>query len=144
LLDQLERVPEREFIVYGLRRNARRGNCTLKEFSEKGFVDDLATAHAVVCNGGLSLIGEALYLGKPIFSVPVQNQYEQVLNARYLEHLGYGLESPRVDADILRVFLRETPKYAAAVARHDQDSNRKLFKIVDRVLERFERKGNED
>jgi uncharacterized protein (TIGR00661 family) len=139
LLDQLERVHEREFIVYGLRKSGRRGNCTLKEFSEKGFVEDLATARAVVCNGGLSLIGESLYLGKPVFSVPVRNQYEQILNARYLEQLGYGLEAPRVDPDLLRLFLRETPKYAANLAKHEQDGNRRLYKIVDRVLDRFAR-----
>jgi uncharacterized protein (TIGR00661 family) len=141
LLDQLERVPEREFIVYGLRRNARRANWTLKEFSETGFVEDLASARAVVCNGGLSLIGEALYLGKPIFSVPVRNQYEQILNARYLEHLGYGLEAARIDADLLRLFLSEAPKYAASVAAHEQVGNRRLYKIVDRVLERFARRS---
>jgi uncharacterized protein (TIGR00661 family) len=141
LLDQLERIHERQFIVYGLRRNARRGNCTLKEFSESGFVEDLASARAVVSNGGLSLIGEALYLGKPVFSVPVRNQFEQVLNARYLEHLGYGLEASRIDADLLRLFLSEAPKYAACVAKHEQVGNRRLYKIVDRVLDRFARKS---
>jgi uncharacterized protein (TIGR00661 family) len=141
LLDQLERAGAHEFVVYGLRRNARRGNCTIKDFSEAGFVEDLATARAVICNGGLSLIGEALYLGKPVLSVPVGNQYEQVLNARYLEHLGYGLEAPRVDADLVRLFLAESPKYAARVARHHQDGNSELFEVVDRVLHRFERKS---
>jgi uncharacterized protein (TIGR00661 family) len=141
LLDQLERIRERKFVVYGLGRSARRGNCLLKEFSEAGFVDDLATASAVVCNGGLSLLGEALYLGKPILSVPVGNQYEQVLNARYLEHLGYGLEAPRIEPDVLSLFLAEAPKYAARVARHQQDGNRELFDVVDRVLDRFARKS---
>lgn len=141
LLSELERITEREFVVYGLRHNAKRGNCTIKEFSETGFVEDLATAAAVVCNGGLSLIGEALYLGKPILSIPVGNQYEQVLNARYLEHLGYGLEAARIDADLLRIFLRESPKYAGRVAKHRQDGNRVLFDVVDRILHRFERKS---
>ena len=141
LLEQLEQVRGCEFVVYGLRRNARRGNCTIKDFSEMGFVDDLATARAVVCNGGLSLIGEALYLGKPVLSVPVRNQFEQVMNARYLEQLGYGLEAPRVEADLLRLFLAEAPKYANRVAKLKQDGNRELFDEVDRVLERFGRKG---
>jgi len=144
LLDQLERIREREFIVYGLRRSARRGNCTLKEFSEAGFVEDLANARAVVCNGGLSLIGEALYLGKPVFSVPVANQYEQILNARYLDHLGYGLDAPRIDGDLLRLFLAETPKYAARVAKHRQKGNQELYEVVDRVLERFARRGKKE
>jgi uncharacterized protein (TIGR00661 family) len=140
LLDELQSVREQKFIVYGLRRSAHRGNTTLKEFSETGFVDDLASARAVVCNGGLSLIGEAIYLGKPIFSVPVQNQYEQVLNARYLEQLGYGLEAPQIEADLLRVFLSEAPKYAARLAKHKQDGNRELFTLVDRLLERLAHK----
>jgi uncharacterized protein (TIGR00661 family) len=137
LLDELQSVREQKFVVYGLRRSAHRGNTTLKEFSETGFVDDLSSARAVVCNGGLSLIGEAIYLGKPIFSVPVRNQYEQVLNARYLEQLGYGLEAPRIEADLLRLFLTEAPKYAARLAKHKQDGNRDLFTLVDRLLERL-------
>jgi uncharacterized protein (TIGR00661 family) len=141
LVEELNRVRSAKFVVYGLRKNARHGNCTLKEFSEDGFVEDLASARAVVQNGGLSLMGEAVYLGKPIFSVPVRNQYEQILNARYLEELGYGLGAERLEADLLRLFLDETPKYAARVAKHKQDGNRELFDVVDAALERFARKA---
>jgi uncharacterized protein (TIGR00661 family) len=137
LLDELNSIKEAKFVVYGLRKNARVGNCTLKDFSEEGFVEDLATSRAVVANGGLSLIGEAIFLGKPIFSIPVGNQYEQVLNARYLEELGWGLGAARIEADLLRLFLAESGKYATRVARHRQDGNRELFDVVDRVLARF-------
>jgi uncharacterized protein (TIGR00661 family) len=141
LVEELNRVRSAKFVVYGLRKNAKHGNCTLKEFSEDGFVEDLASARAVVANGGLSLIGEAVYLGKPIFSVPVRNQYEQMLNARYLEELGYGLGAEKLEADLLRLFLDETPKYAARVAKHKQDGNRELFDVVDGAMERFARKA---
>jgi uncharacterized protein (TIGR00661 family) len=140
LLDELNSIEGARFVVYGLRKNARVGNCTLKDFSEEGFVEDLATARAVVANGGLSLLGEAIYLGKPIFSVPVRNQYEQLLNARYLEELGWGLAADRIEAKVLRLFLDETPKYAHRVAKHKQDGNRELYDVVDRVLARFARK----
>jgi uncharacterized protein (TIGR00661 family) len=141
LLDELARVRDQRFVVYGLRKSAQRGNSTLKEFSETGFVDDLASAKAVVCNGGLSLIGEAIYLGKPIFSVPVQNQYEQVLNARYVEHLGYGLEAQQIESDLLKAFLRESHKFAGRVAKHKQEGNHVLFALVDKLLERFGHKA---
>jgi uncharacterized protein (TIGR00661 family) len=141
LIDELNAVDDAKFVIYGLSKNARRGNCTLKEFSEEGFVNDLATSRAVVTNGGLTLIGEAVYLGKPIFSLPVGHQYEQILNARYVEELGYGLAADRVEADVLRLFLREAPKYAARVAKHRQDGNRELYDVVDRVLDRFARKA---
>jgi UDP:flavonoid glycosyltransferase YjiC (YdhE family) len=72
--------------------------------------------------------------------VPVRNQYEQVLNARYLEQLGYGLEAPKIEAELLRLFLSEAPRYAARLAKHKQDGNRDLFALVDRLLERFAQK----
>jgi uncharacterized protein (TIGR00661 family) len=137
LLPELNAISDARFIVYGLRRSERHGNCTLKEFSEDGFVDDLATARAVVANGGLSLIGEAIYLGKPIFTVPVRNQFEQVMNARYIEELGYGLGAERVEADVLRLFLHEAPKYTARVAEHHQEGNKELYAAVDHTLKRF-------
>lgn len=140
LVPTLNLLEKERFVVYGLRRSAVEGNCVLKDFSEDGFVRDLAASRAVVANGGLSLIGEALYLGKPIFSVPVRNQFEQVLNARYLEILGYGLEAPKIDSQLLRLFLEEQPRYAARVARHKQRGNDELYDAVDRVMRRFDKK----
>jgi uncharacterized protein (TIGR00661 family) len=138
LVPELNKIKDERFIVYGLRKNDKQGNCTLKEFSEDGFIHDLATSRAVVANGGLSLIGEALFLGKPIYSVPVKNQFEQVMNARYLEELGFGLGAEEVEADVLRLFLAEAPKYAARVAnKHKQDGNALLYGAIDRVLKRF-------
>jgi uncharacterized protein (TIGR00661 family) len=139
LVPTLNGIAREKFIVYGLRRNAVEGNCTIKDFSEEGFVKDLADAKAVVSNGGLSLIGEAIYLGKPIYSVPVQHQFEQIMNARYLEELGYGLGANAVEGDLLKLFLAENARYAGRVARHTQDGNEVLFRTVDRVLAEFAR-----
>jgi len=36
-------------------------------------------------------MSEALFFNKPIYSIPIQNQFEQMLNGYYLERLGYGL-----------------------------------------------------
>jgi uncharacterized protein (TIGR00661 family) len=137
LIPTLNKVQKERFVVYGLRRNAVEGNCVIKDFSEEGFVEDLAQARAVVTNGGLSLIGEALYLGKPVYSVPVQHQFEQLMNARYLEGLGYGLSADVVDPDVLRLFLTENAKYAERVRKHAQDGNTILFSAVDDVLRGF-------
>jgi uncharacterized protein (TIGR00661 family) len=138
LLDVLVQHTERKFVVYGLRRDELRGNCTIKNFSEQGFIDDLASASAVVANGGLSLIGEALYLGKPIYTVPVRHQFEQVMNARYITRLGYGMTSTDFDPDVLAAFLQDAPHFARKVrGAHTQDGNRALFDVVDRVVAEF-------
>jgi uncharacterized protein (TIGR00661 family) len=134
LLPALNRLRDQSFVVYGLRRNEVVGNATLKDFDEAGFVDDLASARAVVSNGGLTLLSEALYLGKPVFSVPVRHQFEQEMNARYIEKLGYGLASPKMDADALGAFLREEYSFARRVQEHRQAGNELLFQTLDRLL----------
>jgi uncharacterized protein (TIGR00661 family) len=139
LLDVLTQHTEQKFVVYGLRRDELRGNCVIKNFSEQGFIDDLASAKAVVANGGLSLIGEALYLGKPVYCVPVRHQFEQVMNARYIAKLGYGMTSEEFDPDVLAAFLKDAPHFARKVrASHAQDGNSALFALVDRVMSDFE------
>ncbi len=149
LLPALADIREHRFVIYGLKRHDQKSktpaksfsNCIVRDFSEEGFVEDLATAQAVVCNGGLSLIGEALYLGKPIFSVPVKNQFEQVMNARYLEELGYGLAAEAIEPQLLRLFLGERDKYASRVAKHKQDGNERLFSAVDGLLKRIAKRA---
>jgi hypothetical protein len=71
--------------VYGLRRDLTEdmvdGNVTYRPFGEARFIEDLRTARAVVAGGGFTLLSEAVFLHKPVLSVPVERQFEQVLNA---------------------------------------------------------------
>jgi uncharacterized protein (TIGR00661 family) len=135
LLGQLNRVHKSKFVVYGLRRDAVAGNCTLRNFSEQAFARDLASARAIVTNGGLSLIHEAIYLHKPILSVPVRHQFEQEMNARYVEDYGYGLAAPRIDADVVEAFLRQEHRYVRELQRYHQNGNEVLFRKVDRLID---------
>ncbi|MBI4508860.1 MAG: hypothetical protein HY698_04440 [Deltaproteobacteria bacterium] len=133
LVPTLRKMHE-HFVVYGLGRDEELGNVTLKSFSELGFIDDLASARAVIAGGGFSLISESIYLGKPILSVPVKKQFEQLLNALYVEHLGYGACARDLAADDIRGFLERVPDHAARVATHVQDGNREIFAAIDRLL----------
>src|SRR5207253_10346711 len=100
--------------VYGMRRDLKapevEGNLTFMPFSEAGFIDDLRTARAVIAGGGYTLMSEAVYLHKPLLSLPVEGQFEQVLNALYLEKLGYGQHAQALDSETLERFLAEVPR----------------------------------
>ncbi len=137
LLETLHALPEQRFVVYGLRRDEDRGHVQLRAFSEEGFIRDLASARAVVTNGGLSLLHEAIYLGKPILSVPVRHQVEQELNARYLEKLGYGLRMKKLTAEGLWSFLQENETLTRNVHRHRQAGNQVFFAALDGLLSHF-------
>ena len=134
LLDVLARLAPREFRVYGYRRDEERGNVRLRDFSEQGFVDDLKTCRAAIAGGGFSLMGEAVYLGKPMLSVPIAKQFEQTLNALYLSRLGYGEYHREVGEREIRGFLERTDEYAKHLEGHQQDGNRLILTAVDRLL----------
>ncbi len=124
--------------VYGFRRDLEapvvEGNLTYMPFSESGFIDDLRTARAVVAGGGFTLMGEAVYLHKPMLAVPVKKQFEQVLNARYLEYEGYGMYAEQLGPEVLEAFLAKVPEYQRRLDDWRQDGNTELFAKLDEVL----------
>jgi len=124
--------------VYGLRRDLGadlvEGTLTYRPFGESRFIDDLRTARAVVAGGGFTLISEAVYLHKPILSVPVERQFEQVLNALYVQQLGYGAYARRLTEDALTGFLARLSGHEQALAAYAQDGNRIALEAVDEQL----------
>ena len=110
LLDALRRTRGR-FVVYGLGRTETLGNVELRAFDEGAFVRDLASARAVIANGGFTAISEAVYLGKPILSVPVRGQPEQELNAAWVDELGVGESAPSVSGRVIEEFLARAPHF---------------------------------
>jgi len=133
LVVALKKLPY-EFRVYGLGAKEAEANVQFRAFSDTGFVDDLRTARAVVAGGGFSLMSEAVSLGVPMLSVPVARQYEQELNARYLEQLGYGSWAPELDLGVLGKFLDRTEKYTQNLRSFVRHDNAMLFACLDELL----------
>lgn len=135
LLKQLMALPY-DFKIYGLNRDERRDRLHFRPFSQTGFVDDLRTARAVIAGGGFSLMSEAVHLGVPMLSIPIRKQYEQELNARYLEKLGYGqCFQGQLTGAVVQDFLERVPEYQAQLARYPRQGNGRLFQELDRSLE---------
>ena len=103
-------------------------------FSEAGFIADLASARAVVTNGGCSLISEAVFLHKPICAISIPAQFEQWLNAAEVEKLGYGRHFAAITAENIRAFVGGLPGFAGALAGYAQDGNAVLFANLDACL----------
>jgi uncharacterized protein (TIGR00661 family) len=140
LIPALQKLPGK-FFVYGLGRDEKLGNVELKAFSETGFVDHLASARAVITGGGYSLMGEAVYLGKPVYSIPLVGQFEQTLNALYLQKLGYGEYHETIDGDRVARFLERTPDYKRALTHHHQDRNNAILAEVDTLIAKVAKTG---
>jgi len=137
--ETLLQIPAEKFVVYGMNQDFTEGNVVFKPFSESGFIADLASAKAVIANGGFSFISEAIYLRKPIYSFPIRHQFEQWMNAAYIERCGYGRHFDTLNADGLKAFLYDLPVFQKNLAHYKQDGNTRLFEQLDQLLKTFSR-----
>jgi uncharacterized protein (TIGR00661 family) len=128
----LRHIP-RPVMVYGFQQEARGGNLVFKRYSEKDFLDDLASCSYVICGGGHTLMSEALYFGKPVLSFPRKNDFEQFLNAFYLERLGYGHYSLDLwpGPEILRRFEARLDQFRANLADRKFCGNAEIFALLE-------------
>lgn len=93
LIDTFSQFPKENFYLYGFNTNKKVNNITFKPTSREGFLKDLVSCKAVIGNAGFNLAWEACLLGKLIWTIPFESQFEQVTNAYRLNDLGQGFSS---------------------------------------------------
>ena len=82
-------------------------------------------------------MGEAVHLRVPMLAIPLEGQYEQELNARYLDKLGYGRRADVLDEAAIVAFLDGLDRHDAALATYTPRGNDLLFGCVDELLARI-------
>ena len=122
-------------LVYGMRGASGEvrveGNLEFRPPSNEGFVEALRTCRGVVAGGGFSLLSEAVYLGKPVLSAPLKGQFEQLMNARYLEARRYGLCAEGADGDPVESFLEQLPSFREALRSYRQEGNAFALETIE-------------
>lgn len=66
-------------------------NLFYHKLNDQKFLEMMGNCRGVVCTAGFETVCEALYLGKPVFTVPVEGQYEQFCNSRDAFKAGAGM-----------------------------------------------------
>ncbi len=105
------------------------------------FLAALSQAHSLITTAGNQVIGEAIFLGKPVLAFPEPEVLEQELNAAALERSGFGesCELRQLSGERLRRFLQAVPALreriqAGFTARSDYDGGEQTFKTLQRML----------
>ena len=127
----------KKFVIYGLNRQGRENNIFFKKPSQKEFLEDLANCEGVIANSGFTLISEALYLGKPYLAMPIKGQFEQVLNAYYLEKLGYGKYWEEINKERIESFLYNLGLYQERLKEYEKADNSEIFQKIDSLIEEY-------
>lgn len=63
-------------------------NIQVQPIENRAFIESMAASAGVLCGAGFEGPAEAMYLGKKLMVIPMQQQYEQHCNAAALETLG--------------------------------------------------------
>lgn len=126
----------REVLVYGVGERPDEGRLRFRPADDRQFLEDLAACDAVVCTAGNQLVGEALFLGKPVYALPEANNFEQYVNAHFLKALGAGAWTPldEITPQGLADFLARGDEYRGRIDPRGLCGNSAALEIIERYL----------
>lgn len=133
LLDILKTI-NCKFIIYGFNISKREGNLLFRKFDDKKILKDMQGCKAVIANGGYSLISEAVSLHKPILSIPIKGQFEQILNALQIKRLGYGEFHEEADHKKIVTFIKNINKYHDNLKKFKREDNSRILAKIEEII----------
>jgi uncharacterized protein (TIGR00661 family) len=137
LQEVLSQFSEQKFYIYGFKESEDFGNCVFKERSTEGFLADLASARGVIASAGFSLISECMYLKKKMLLLPLAGQYEQMVNAHYIQKLGLGVSADKLDEAVLADFLEQLDKPMPDDEKILWPDNDRFFRLLREILNKL-------
>ncbi|MFH0906469.1 MAG: glycosyltransferase family protein [archaeon] len=139
LTKKLNKFTAEKFIIFGYNENTTIGNCTFKKQSPQ-LLNYLANSKAVILNGGHNVICEAIYFKKPIYSIPVKHQFEQITNAYYLEKLGYGKAFDDLNYNQFKLFLNNLDAYQNKLNTVKFKNKNIFFRKLEKNIKKLKRR----
>lgn len=133
-VDLLRAFPDERFIIYGQGDQGRQGHLTFKAPSVEGFLQDLANCKCVMATAGFTLITEALYLRKPYLALPMAGQFEQAINAVFLDKLKCGANMYKPGKAGINAFFSRLPEFEGSLSQLSIFDNPPLLGKLDALL----------
>lgn len=108
------------------------------DHGDKRFNEILKICAGIVATAGHSLLSEAMYLGIPVYAIPV-SPYEQHMNARVINENNFGLSSPRFTSKKVAQFIKNIPRFSNAIKKDKTvllrgAGKEKIIKFITRQL----------
>lgn len=133
LISELKKI-NYKFVVYGFDINKKDKNLIFRKFNNDLWLKDLANCKAIITNGGYSLISEAISLHKPVLSIPIKGQFEQIINAYHLKKLGYGEMCETLSKEKIISFIKNLKKYEKSLKKFKKEDNTKILSKVEEII----------
>lgn len=112
-------------------------NLVYKKIDLNGFIKDLSQCHALVTTAGNQLLGEALFLNKPVLALPEEGNHEQMINGFYLNKLkiGKAYAINTFSSEHLTDFLQKAEHYRKNINPKDFFGNDQVFSTLNRFIQ---------
>lgn len=122
--------------VYGLGNLPSTGRVSFHEINLHSFVEDLSSSRGLITTAGNQVVGEALYLEKPVLAIPEPGNFEQEINAHFLEKSGAGITLPleMINANTIKKFLDSSEKYKSQIDSEKLKGNHEAVSIIEKNL----------
>ena len=121
--------------IYGANREGSEGNLTFFPPSNVAFLEDLASCRGVISTAGNQLMGETIYLGKPVLVIP-ERCVEQRLNAAGVVNLGIGMRTTRgkFKPKLIREFLDRSDEFRTNMKAHVRDGKQETLDALEQFM----------
>jgi uncharacterized protein (TIGR00661 family) len=129
--------PQQRFFVYGFDQDAEEGNVLFKKTSTTHFIHDLAGCRGVISTAGFSLISECLYFKKRMLLSPMASQYEQIVNAYYIDKGGLGVKTRQLCPEDVNKFLKLLEEPFPTNGTLLLPDNERYFETVEETFRRI-------
>ncbi len=109
-------------------------NLHFHALDDQKFLQFMSHCKGLVSTAGFESICEAKYLGKPVFMVPVEGNYEQFCNAHDACKTGTGLRDTVFNIDRFMAYLPEHPKNNVDYKKWVDSAEVKLLEELEKVV----------
>jgi uncharacterized protein (TIGR00661 family) len=128
-------------VVYGTQREGADGNLQFEKPDDQRFIEHLASCRAVISTAGNQLVGEAMFLGKPLLVRP-EDSVEQRMNAAAVARLGIGEQASgeSLDAQKIAGFLERNDAYRQNARQLWRDGRVQALDCLESFARQLERR----
>lgn len=123
-----------KFVVYGFDKEKVEDNITFRKTNTDIFYKDFSECSGCIANGGFTFISEAISLHKPVFSIPIKGQFEQILNALQVKRLGYGTMADEASKNSIIKFIKDLDKYHNNLKEYTISDNGEVIKRINEII----------
>lgn len=147
VLHIFEQFPEFEFFIFtaqikeynALQEHIMTPNVHVDTHGDTNFLEVMRTCRSLICTAGHTLLSEAMYLGKPVFAIPLRT-YEQHYSAHVIQDGGFGMTAVMLEEPTLRDFLISLSQYEDAIRLNKDErlfqspAQGKIIEVINYLL----------